>query len=210
MNVSKGIVGLLAMAFVAGALGASAAEDAAYAGEAVRRDFTDARGNRVAGTVTPPADRAVDMRFFGAIEVSDGEAGTAAEASAGAGGDPIDVSGYVVELERLDAAATCTTKITLKTQPVTLGGNKTFNVTSSGQPIFVSVTSFPKSGNVDAYVLNGSTPCNSSKKGSNQLDNATCVSSTCVGQTVLIGQVKNPTSKNASYVAAINMVFQAP
>jgi hypothetical protein len=210
MSVSRWFGGLLATALAAAAPGPCAAGDDAYAGKAVRRDFTDAHGNRIAVTVTPPADRAVDTRFFAAIEVSDGEAGGVEEAAAEATGEPVDVSGYVVELERLSTAATCTRTITLKTKPVNLGGNKTFNVTSDGQPIFVSVTSFPKSGNVDAYVLNGSTPCNSSKKGSNQLDNAVCVSSSCVGQSVLIGQVKNPTRNNAQYVAAINMVFQAP
>jgi hypothetical protein len=176
----------------------------------VRRDFDDGRGNRIAVTVRPPADRAVDMRFFDAIEVGDSEADGVDKASAASAGDPVDVSGYVVALERLSASATCTSRITLKTGPVALGGNKTFNVTSEGQPIFVAVTAYPKSGNVDAYVLNGSSPCGSSKKGANQLDNATCLATNCVGGSTLIGQVKNPTTKNATYVTAINMVFQAP
>jgi hypothetical protein len=208
MSVGRSVVsGGLATAFVAVALVASGAEEQAFAGRAVRRDVSDARGNRFAVTVTPPADRAVDTRFFDAIEVTDGESGAVDAATADAGGEPVDVSGYVVELERLSAAATCTTQISLKTKPVNLAGKKTFSVTSSAPPIFAAVTTFPKSGNVDALVLDGSTPCNSSTKAAGSLDNATCVSSTCTGSSILIGQVKNPATSSAQYVAAFNFVF---
>ena len=208
MSVGKSVrsVGLAAMAFVAAAGAASAAGEDAFAGKAVRRDVADASGNRFAVTVTPPADREVDRRFFDSIEVSAGDS-DASEAAAEAGGEPVDVSGYVVEVEPLSLAATCTSKVTVKLKPVSLGSKKTFLVKSTTPPIFMAVTAFPKSGNVDAAVLNGSTPCNSSKKPSGQLDNASCVSSTCVGSSLLIGEIKNPSNSGANYVGAVNMVF---
>ena len=200
-------VGLTATAFMALAFGASAAEDAASLGKAVRRDVADGRGNRFAVTVTPPAERAVDRRVFDSIEVSAGAADASAEAEADAGGELVDVSGYVVEVEPLSLAATCTSQVTVKIKPVNLAGKKFFNVTSPTPPIFVAVTAFPKSGNVDALVLDGSTPCKTSTKPAGQLDNASCVSSTCTGSSILIGQIKNPASAAATYVGAINMVF---
>lgn len=207
MSVRRNGLGLAGMAFVAAAWVSPAAGADALAGKAVRRDVTDAGGNRFAVTVRPPADRAVDMRVFDALEISADDAGTVAEASADTGAGLVDVSGYAVEIEPLNAAATCTQKITVKNKPVSLGGNKSFSVTASSPPLFVAVTAFPKSGNVDTYVLNGSTPCGSSKKPSGQLDNATCVAATCTGTANLIGQIKNPASSTASYAGAINMVF---
>jgi hypothetical protein len=206
MSVRWSSFGLAAMAFVVAASSVPAAGSDAFAGKAVRRDVTDASGNRFAVTLRPPADRAVDVRIFDAFQVSADDADSAADASADAG-DLVDVSGYAMEVEPLNAAATCTQKITVKNKPVSLGGNKSFTVTSSSPPLFVAVTAFPKSGNVDTYVLNGSTPCNSSKKPSGQLDNATCVASTCTGTANLIGQIKNPASSTASYAGAIDMVF---
>lgn len=209
MSVGRGVGWLGLAVAVSGALAASApaAEEAAFAGKAVRREIADARGNRVAVTLTPPADRAVDTRVFDALEVSVGDA-PASTATAQGSGEPVDVSGYRVELEVLSAAATCTSQVTLKTKPVNLAGNKSFTVTSPQPPIFVAVTAFPKSGNVDARVLNGSTPCSSSTKGSGQLDNASCVSSTCTGTSVLIGEIKNASkTASAQYVGAVNMVF---
>lgn len=207
MSKSTRFVGLAAALALAAPVFAG---EAAAAGNAVRRDMADARGNRFAVTVTPPPGRAVDRRFFDAIEVSAGDSDTSLasnDAAAEADGEAVDVSGYVVEVEALDLAATCTSKITLKTKPVNLAGKKTFSVTSPTPPIFVAVTAYPRSNNVDTYVLNGSTPCNSSTKPKDQLDNASCVSSTCTGSNILIGQVKNPDNSTAKYVAAINMVF---
>jgi hypothetical protein len=210
MSVSRSSFGWAAMAFVVAASWATTARAEALAGKAVRRDVADASGNRFAVTVRPPADRPVDLRVFDVIEVSADGGDSVSAASAEAGGDLVDVSGYVVEVEPLSALATCTQKITVKNKPVSLGGNKSFTVTSSSPPLFVAVTAFPKSGNVDTYVLDGSTPCNSSKKPAGQLDNATCVAASCTGTANLIGQIKNPASAGATYAGAVNMVFQAP
>jgi hypothetical protein len=210
MNSGKslGSVLLAAAALLSLASAATAAEAEAFAGKALRRDVRDAQGNRFAVTLRPPAGRVADARLFDVFEVSAGDSSTSFESESNASREAPDVSGYVLEVEPLSVAATCSSKITVKNSPVTLGAGKSFSVTASAPPLFVSVTSFPKSGNVDAYVLNGSTPCGSSKKGTGQLDNASCVSSTCTGSSILIGQIKNASSSaSAQYVGAINIVL---
>ena len=207
-------------AFLLLATSATAAEEFAP-GTEVSRELVAHDGQRILFTVTPPEGRAVDPRIFDLFSVEDG-----AEKAANApglfrkgsdtepvAGDAIDVSGYIVNVERVGAAAnTCTLQVALaKFQKTKLTADHYYYVRAKG-PADMIVAAYGITGDVDAAVFRGlettGTLCSKSTKGFGQLDLAKCNQGSCnTSGDTLSGAIANFQTKDVEFVGAITITF---
>jgi len=203
---------ILALAVLGAGTGVTLASDVDVAdlGRSVARELADGRGNRFVVTVTPPADRAVDVRFLRSLEIVEPGAVASAAKGEASGGEPVDVSGYRVDVTPL-ARAGCTLDFAIKSKPVTLGGGKKLVVTAPGTPEMTFGTVYPTKGDVDVYILtDGSTVCSKGTAGAGRLDVAACGSTgVCVNSsTGVVVEFRNfSASAQATYVSMVHVIY---
>jgi hypothetical protein len=208
------------LAAIAGTLvltGAAFAADAGRfaVGQTVVRELADSHGHRFAITVTPPADRAVDAAFFDAFELAGEPTGQPgfksgqikqAPVTAADDEEPIDVSGYKVTVESLNAAACSVNLQAAKRKPVSLGPRKELQLTSINSEV-MTVTAWPTSNDVDVQIDYNGGVCQISEKNKGELDIAGCIATSCTNSGTMSAYVYNPFSNTAKYVASVVITF---
>jgi hypothetical protein len=186
----------------------------------VTRELADSHGHRFAVTFRPPSGRALDPRILNAFEISI-SSGTA-DASGGVSrgpdavllaesdSDPIDVTGYTIQVEAVNLSS-CRAEVHIaKSRPgiLQLFGRVIFLARGASS---MSIVAFPTSGNVDVEIsVNNQERCGSSRKPEGTLDVAACTLPGCNdvnGIDYLEGSILNPRASNVKYVGVATIVF---
>lgn len=186
----------------------------------VTRELADSHGHRFAVTFRPPSGRRLDPRILNAFEISissntphaggvvsrEPDALLLAETDS----DPIDVTGYTIQVEAVSLPS-CRAEVHIaKNRPgiLQLLGNVIFLARGASS---MSIVAFPTSGNVDVEVsVNNQQRCASSRKPEGTLDVAACTLPGCNdvnGIDYLEGSILNPRTSNAKYVGVATFVF---
>jgi hypothetical protein len=187
-------------------------------GIAVTKEIHDNAGHSFRITVIPPSNRVVDPAIFEGWNFSqDADRQHGLEMLAGSSDrkdapaqKPIDVTGYQIFIEPvvMGAQSSCTGSYRIiKAAPYSLGPGGQFQASSTG-PEEMDTIGYPTVGDVDTFVLVGTTICSSSLKGPGRLDTAGCFSSSCHNTSTLKGRFKNASNTtSAKFVGVISVFF---
>jgi hypothetical protein len=185
----------------------------------VTRELADSHGHRFAVTFRPPSGRALDPRILNAFEISisSGAADAGAGASLGSDAmllaesdsDPIDVTGYTIQVEAVNLSS-CRAEVRIaKSRPgiLQLFGKVIFLASGASS---MSIVAFPTSGNVNVDISLNHQRCASSGKPEGTLDVAACTLPGCSNINdvdYLEGSITNPRSSSVKYVGVATIFF---
>lgn len=155
--------------------------------------------------VTAPHGQALDPRV---LRWASGQ--EEAESAAAETGEPMDLSGYRIRVDKV-AGAACSATFSIKPKPVTLAANRGW-IFESGTAIAMDIAAFPTKGDVDTAIFLGPNldTCDGSFRGKLQMDQSACILTNCTNtsaNTLLQGIVGNITTAQATYAGTYHLFF---